>query len=159
MRSTSTSSSPAATGLFRLLVGAGLVRLAWREFWKWALPKKSGPASVGDFMKVMKSYYLEPMKEQLMGSANVVIQPGTVVPFDVKPEEPWCSAFATAMATETRSAEEAFKVDLHRQVYQPPPPRKLTRRRKLYNKLKWKLRGYKPIIMTQRTKEELEYYD
>lgn len=39
MRSTSTSSSPAARGLFRLLVGAGLVRLVWKEFWKWALPK------------------------------------------------------------------------------------------------------------------------
>lgn len=64
MRSTSTNSNPGERGLFRLLVGAALVRALWKAYWKWALPARKALELRG-LENILREGYLEPIKEQL----------------------------------------------------------------------------------------------
>lgn len=141
-RLTSTSSNNRVQrGLFWSLIGAGLVREVWRWFWKWVLPPKKRSAEVQGLLNIMKSYYLEPLKEQLKQETSVLVSIGSTIDKEVK------------------GAVDDYRMDALRYMISSPKPPPLTKgeRRKL--KFKRWIKGFKPVIMTQKQKEELEYYD
>jgi len=145
MRSTSTSSNPGERGLFRLLVGAALALAGWRAFWKWALPKpKRGAASVLMMSQIMKDAYLEPLK-QMMRQDRVLV--------DVK-----AGGLTAVMDREVKGAIDDHRIDVLRYMMQVPKAPPLTKWEKRKMKFKRWLKGYKPVIMTQKKKEELEDY-
>lgn len=132
MRSTSKTSNPGERGLFRLLVGAALALAVWREFWKWALPKpKRGALNTWMATEILKDHYMDAIRGALFDTSRM----------------------------------------FNRYLYGTPPPptieQYVQRRVKLdplphevaWARIKQKLRPYKPILMTQRKKEDLEYYD
>lgn len=130
MRSTSTSYNPGERGLFRLLVGAAFALAGWRAFWKWALPKKGGVLSTGNFNAIMKDMYLKPLQEQLNYEVNGLLN---LMSKDVN--------------------RQGFGSGLGHVSYVP-----LTKWEKRKRKFKRWLKGYKPVIMTTKKKEELEDY-
>lgn len=132
MKSTSRTSNPGERGLFRLLVGAAFALAGWRAFWKWVLPKPKRVAqTVGNVSTVMKDIYLKPMMEQLNYEVNGL----------------W----------------NLISMDTNRQVFGSPglghvsyvPPTKWEKRKRKFKR--W-VKSYKPVIMTQKKKEELEDY-
>lgn len=59
------SSSRSGRGLFRLFIGAALVRAVWDAWWKWALPRKR-PNTVSHVNVVMKDLWGGIIEEQLI---------------------------------------------------------------------------------------------